>query len=429
MEFLLNFFKIKKEDARVEIVSGLTTFLTMSYIIIIIPNLLSQTGMPYEAVFTALLLLAGFANVLSGIFVNIPFAIAPYLSDSVFIAYTLYPSYSWREIMAVMLFVGIFLFVLTVTKFRINFVDSMPNALKFGFTVSLGFYLLVSGLKNGGIVDFNGNILSLSFGNFQDYHFWLTFLGVGVILLLNKFRVKMAVIFGILLMTLIGVILKDTHLPSSLFAFPSSPFPIFFGADFSHLLSKKMITLFFLLFLLVNTEFHGTLVSVMMKYNVSDFKKLKRDINKFLFADSSSTVIGSLSGMPASGVYADSVTGISAGGKTGLTSVVIGLMFLISLFIAPVFKIFPSFAYASALIFVGLLLLSSLKDMKYNDITEYLPFWLIVCVNVFTLNLGVGMAFAFLIYPVIKLLFGRIKEVPKEFLVFTVLSVIFFVLS
>ena len=429
MDKILKLFQINKSDVKTEILAGLTTFLTMSYIIIIIPVLLSSVGMPYEAVFSSLLLLAGIANIFSGLFSNLPFIVAPYLSDSVFIAYTLSPAYSWREIMAVMLIVGVILFILTAVKFRINFVDTMPQAVKFAFTVSLGFYLLLSGLKNGGIVDFNGNILSLSLSDCSDYHFWLPLLGVGVILILNKFGVKMSVIIGIIVMTIIGIIIKDTELPSRLFALPSSPLPVFFGADFSHLVSKKLITLFFLMFLLVNTELHGTLLSVMMKYEVSDFMKFQKNIKRFLYSDSSFTALGSLAGMPGSGVYADSVTGIGAGGKSGLTSLTVGILFLISLFFAPLFKIFPPFAYASALIYVGLLLILSVKDIKYSDITEYLPCWLIICVIVFTLNLGLGMAFAFIVYPLVKLLFKRVNEVPKEFWLFTVLSVIFFIIK
>lgn len=422
----MNVFGIKKEDIKTEIFAGLTTFLTMSYIIIIIPKLLEQAGMPFEPVFTSLLIVAGVSSIFSGLFSNMPFAVAPYLSDSVFIAYTLTPSYNWREIMAVVMLTGVFLIIMTFSKFRIKFVDSMPYAIKMSFVVGLGFYLLLSGLKNGGILDFSGNILTLRFNNFSDFHIWLPILGVALIFILNRFKVKISVILTIVLLTVLGLFLKDTTLPNQIFSLPSSPSLIFAQADFSNIFSKNMIALFFMLFLLINTEFHGTTLSVLMKYNVDDFSTLQNNVNKFFFADSSATIASSAFGVPASGVYADSVTGIAAGGKSGLTAVTVGVLFLISLFFAPLFKIFPSYAYSSALIFVGLLLFSEVKEIKYNDITESLSCWIIIAAIVFTLNIALGMAFAFILYPLVKLLFGRIKEVPKEFWFFSVLAVIFF---
>ena len=183
------------------------------------------------------------------------------------------------------------------------------------------------------------------------------------------------------------------------------------------------------MFLLINTELHGTLLSVMMKYEVRDFVKFQKNINRFLYSDSSFTALGSLSGLPATGVYADSVTGIGAGGKSGLTCVVVGILFLTAVFFAPLFKVFPSFAYAAALIYVGILLVSSFKDITYDDITEYLPCLLIIGVIIFTLNIGLGMAFAFIIYPVFKLVFRLVNEVPKEFWLFTALSVVYFIIK
>ena len=428
MDLLLKTFKIKKEDIRTEILAGLTTFFTMSYIIILIPALLSQAGMPSQAVFTAVLLIVGFVNIAMGLSSNLPFALAPFMGDNIFIAYTLVPvlGYNWREISAVIFIVGIILIFMTIFKFRLRFMDTMPESIKIAFTSSLGLCLIMSGLKNSQILDFKDNILSVTFLNFADYHVWLGVIGAGLIILLDKLKVRMSIILGLIILTIFGIVIKDVALPHNIFSLPPSMMPILFKCDFTHIFSQKMISLFFLLFLLINTELHGSIVSVMMKYKCKDFIELKKSLQRSFYVDSSATTVASAIGIPTTGVYADSITGIMAGGKSGLTSVVVGAMFLSALFISPVFSVFPSYAYAAALLYVGVLLISTIKEMQYQDIAEYLSFWLTLAVVFYTLNIGVGMAFAFIIYPLIKLVCGRIKEVPKELLLFTLLSIIFF---
>ncbi len=424
----MNFFGLKKEDVKTEILAGLTTFFTMSYIIILIPALLSQAGMPSDAVFTASLLIVGFVNIAMGLSSNLPFALAPFMGDNIYIAYTLVPvlGYNWREIYAVIFIIGIILIFMTIFKFRLRFMDTMPESVKLAFTSGLGICLIMSGLKNSHLLDFKDNILSVSFFNIADYHVWLGIIGAGLIMLFDKLKIKMSIILGLIVLTILGIIVKDVALPQNIFSFPPSIMPILFKFDFSNIFSQKMVSLFFLLFLLINTELHGSIVSVMMKYKCKDFIGLKKSLQNTLYVDSSATTLAAAIGIPTTGVYADSITGIMAGGKSGLTSVVIGIMFLLALFISPVFGIFPSYAYAAALLYVGFILISTIKDITYHDVTEYFSFLLIIIIIFYTLNLGLGMALAFIIYPLVKLLFGRIKEVPKEFWLFTVLAVIFF---
>ncbi|MBR6162856.1 NCS2 family permease [bacterium] len=425
-----NFFGLEKSEYKTEILAGLTTFFTMSYIIILIPQLLSQAGMPAAAVFTASLLLIGIVNIFMGLFSNLPFALAPYMGDIILIVYTLVPmGYSWREISAIYLIMGFALILMTVFKFRLNFMDSLPESFKLAFTGGLGICLLFSGLKNCGIIDYKDNLLSLSLLNLNDYHIWLGVIGLGFILLLDRLKVKMSIIIGLVVLTVLGVLIKDTDFPSQILSLPPSLSPVLFKCDFLDIFSQKMITLFFMLFLLVNTELHGSIVSVMMKFRADDFFKLQKSINRTLYVDSFSTTAAASVGIPATGVYVDSVTGIMSGGKTGLTSVVVGVMFLLSLLISPLFSIVPSYAYASLLLYIGSLLLRTVKEMKYHDVTEYLPFLLTLAVILFTLNLGFSMACAFILYPLTKLVFRRANEVPKEFWLFTVLSLVFFIIK
>ncbi len=428
MDLIQKIFKIRKDEIKTEVLAGLTTFFTMSYIIILIPALLSQAGMPQDAVFTAALLVVGFINIFMGLFSNLPFALAPFMGDIIFISYTLVPvmGYSWQEVSAVILIISFILIFMTVSKFRLRFMDTMPFAIKLSFTSGLGICLLMSGLKNAGLIDFKDNILSVSFGNINDYHVWLGIIGAAFIILLDKLKVKMSIIIGLISLTVLAVILHDTSLPGNIFSLPPSALPILFKGDFSHIFSQKMITLFFLLFLFINTELHGSIVSLMMKYKFPDFISLHKSLQRTLYVDATATMAASSTGIPTTGAYVDSVTGIMAGGKSGLTTVIVGVMFLSALFISPVFGVFPSYAYAAALLYVGTILISTVKEMTYDDITEYISFWLITAIILYTLNLGLGMAFAFVIYPLVKLIFGRVKEVPKELWLFTVLSVIFF---
>ncbi len=425
----MNLFKLEKSQIKTEIFAGMTTFFTMSYVIILIPQLLSQAGMPSSTVFTAALLLIGLINIFMGIFSNLPFVLAPFMGDIIFVSYTLVPmGYSTGEVSAIYLLIGFFLILMTLSKFRLRFLDSLPESVKLSFTVGLGVCLWFSGLKNCGMIDYKDNLLSLSLLNLNDYHIWLGLLGLGFILLLDRLKVKVSIIIGLVGLTVLGVLIKDTNLPSQIFSLPPSMSPILFKCDFSNIFSQKMIILFFMLFLLVNTELHGSIVSVMMKYRESDFVKLQKSINKTLYVDSAATTFAAGAGIPATGVYVDSITGIMSGGKTGLTSVTTGVIFLLALFISPLFSIVPAYAYAAALLYIGSLLCLTLKDMKFYDATEYLPFLFTIGVIVFTLNLGLGMTFSFIVYPLFKLVFKRVNEVPKEFWLFTVLSVLFFIL-
>ena len=421
-------FEKLKTDFKTEITAGFVTFATMAYLLVLIPMMLSGISMPIDAVFTASVLIAGFGSILTGLYTKRPFGLAPYIGECAFVTYTVVGimGYTWQEALGAIFICGILLFIMTLLNIRSWLVKSIPQTLKLSFIAGLGLFLILAGLKQAGIVEITKNALIL--GDISDIHVVLGIICLLMMIILSSLKVKSSILISIISITVVGIILKDIELPSEILSFSiPSVSPIFLKFDILNLLNTKGFVLIFTFFILIFTDTMGSLIGISYKANLLDKEGNLPEIKKPMLVDSISTVLASLLGTTTSGYCAESVTGIEAGGKSGLTSVVVGILFLVSVIFAPLLGIIPVYAYAPAIIIVGILMSSSLSNINYDDFTEYLPAIIMISLILFTSNFGVGMAAGFILYPILKVLTKRNKENNLGIWILFVASILFFI--
>lgn len=426
MEFIENFFELKKNNTNIktEILAGLTTFFTMSYLFIVSPKILEAAGLNFEVTVAVTALVTFISSILMGFIGNKPYALAPLLGETAFIAYTTVNTmgYSVRTAFSAIFICGILLFLMTILNIRTYIVEKIPEVIKLSFCVGLGMFFAFISLKDMGVVVFTTNAIPLQPGNFADIHTLLALFCFILIIALSKKQIKGAVLISIIVTTLIGIIIGDINLPKNLISLPADISSSFMQLDFSELLSGKCISVLFVLFLLVNIDTAGALIGLSYKEN-SKNTNLKRP----MIADSLSVIIAPVFGTTTTGAYLDSMTGMSAGGRTGLTAITVGLLFLCGLFFTPLLTIIPPYAYAPALLYVGTLMVGVIKEINFDDISEYACSIFIICTMVFTYNIGTGIISGFVIYPLMKILCGQKDKTNPVVWGLFVLSILYFV--
>lgn len=424
------FFKFKElgTDTKTEIIAGLTTFFTMSYIIIVNPKVLGAAGIPYEASITATILAAFVGCMLIGLYANKPFAIAPFVGEAAFASYTvvLTLGFRWQNVFAAMFISGLIFFILTLLKVRPWLANSLPKTMKLAFTSGLGLFIIFIGLRETGIVVFTKNAIPLSVGDFHNPTVLLSLFGLILTAVLMYKKTKGAILIGIVTTTILGFFFADLSLPTSIISMPPSLTPLLFKLDFSGIFTLKFLPIFFIIFLLIYIDTMGCLIGLFYKANLLDKDGNIPDIQKPMLCDSLATMAAAGMGTVTSGVYLESVTGIESGGKSGFTTIITGLLFLLALFFSPVFTMIPPYAYAPAIILVGMLMLSLIGQINFDDMTEYVPALLIIATMSFTNNIGIGMTLGFIVYPTIKVLTGRKSETNIAMWILAVLSIGFF---
>ncbi len=424
------FFKFNElgTDLKTEIIAGLTTFFTMSYIIIVNPNVLGAAGFPYEASITATILAGFIGCMLIGLYANKPFTIAPYVGEAAFASYTvvLTLGFKWQSVVTAIFLSALLLFVLTLLKIRPWLANSLPKTLKLAFTSGLGLFLIFIGLRESGMVTFTKGTIPLSVGNFYNPTVLLSLFGLILTAVLMHKRIKGAILIGIVATTFLGFFFAGLSLPTSIISMPPSLAPLLFQFDFSSVFALKFLPIFFIIFLLIYIDTMGCMIGLFYKANLLDKDGNLPDIQKPMLCDSLTTMAAASMGTVTSGVYLESVTGIQAGGKSGFTSIITGLLFLLALFFAPLFTMIPPYAYAPAIIIVGMLIFSVIGQIDFEDMTEYVPALLIIGTISLANNIGIGMTLGFIVYPVIKVLTGRKSETNIAMWILAVLSVGFF---
>jgi AGZA family xanthine/uracil permease-like MFS transporter len=293
--------------------------------------------------------------------------------------------------------------------------------------VGIGLFLTFIGLNETGIVRLGVPGAPVHVGNFTEPTVLLAILGFIVTGLLMIRRVHAALFLGIAVVTVIGIVLGYVKLPESIIGSPPSIMPLLGKLEFSGLLSAKAFPVILIMFVMIFVDTMGTLIGLSMKAGLLDQKGNLPEIEKPMLCDSLSTMAGAVFGTTTSGAYIESAAGIEAGGRSGLASVVTALLFLSALFFAPLFTIVPPYAYGPALIIVGMLMLAPMRHLEYSDLTEVIPVFTIIVLMSFTYNVGIGMTAGFVVYPVIKTLSGRVREVPAGLWVLGALSLLFFV--
>ncbi|MDL2309516.1 NCS2 family permease [Parabacteroides sp. OttesenSCG-928-B22] len=420
-----------KTTIRREVMAGLTTFLTMSYILIVNPSILSTTGMDREALFTATVLSTVLATLVMAFYAKLPIALAPSMGLNAFFAFTIcgVMGYSWRFGLTAVLLEGILFIIISFFKIREIIVKSIPKVLKDAIPVGIGLFITLIGLKNAGIVVLHPDTL-VTLGDFSQHSVWIAMVGLLVSGILLSRNVNGAILIGIVVATLFGVLLGDVTFPgSSVISAPPSIAPVFAQFEWEHAFSLDMLIVVFTLLFVNLFDTAGTLLGVVSKAGLADENGDFPQMKKALLSDAIGSTIGGILGTSTVTSYVESASGVAAGGRTGLTSVSTALFFALALFLAPLFLMVPAAATSPALIVVGLFMISSVAKINFNDISDGLPAFLTIIFMPFTYSIANGIVFGMLSYALIKLCAGKSKEVSTTVYVLAVLFLLKLVLD
>ncbi len=432
MGFLNDYFELDRHGSNVgrEVLAGLTTFATMAYIIIVNPKILEAAGIPFGASMVATILSAFFGTLAMGLYAKRPFAVAPYMGENAFIAYTVCGllGYSWQTALGAIFISGILFVLITILGFRSWLVKAVPKSLKTGFIMGIGLFLTFIGLMNTGIVvkpEFGP--VPVMFGNIGDIKVILAVIGFMIMSVLMAKKIPGAIIIGIVGITVAAWILGAAPMPEKIFSAPPALNDTLFAMDVAGALIWGFFSVILAVFVMDLVDTMGTIYAVSPGAGFLDENGDLPDIQKPMLVDALATTLAACLGTTSTGVYIESATGIQAGGRTGLTSVVTAFMFLLALFLAPLFISIPACAYAPSLIVVGMLMMSSVGKMEFGHVSETLPCFLTVIMMSFSYNLGIGMTAGFVSYAVIKVITGKAKEVSGGMWFLSVLSLVFYV--
>tara|TARA_B100001989_G_scaffold166616_1_gene119935 strand:- start:154 stop:1452 length:1299 start_codon:yes stop_codon:yes gene_type:complete len=413
--FLDNFFKTKSHstDIQTEIVAGITTFITMAYIIFVNPQMMAQTGMDHGAIFVGTCLAAAVACLFMGLFANWPVGLAPGMGLNAFFTYTVVGEmgYAWETALGAVFIAGVLFFIMSITPLRRWMLDSIPLNLRIAMGAGVGLFIGFIGLKNGGIIISDGATF-LSLGDFTNSSTLLAGLGFLLIAILSIRKIPGAIIIGILTVTLLSIILNLVEF-DGIFALPPDVTPVFLELDIFGALDIAMISVI-VSFLFVNLfDTAGTLFGVASRANFLDETGNIKNMDKALKADSSSSVFGSFFGCAPVTSYVESSAGIETGGRTGLTAVVVGILFLLATFLSPFAAAVPAYATSGALIYVAILMLSGMEKLNWDDQSELLPALVMVVMIPLTFSIANGIALGFLAYVSIKVFIGKFSNISS----------------
>lgn len=406
-------FKLKQHGttARTELIAGITTFLTMVYIVFVNPQILGVAGMDVQAVFVTTCLIAAFGSIFMGLLANLPVALAPAMGLNAFFAFVVVGAMgiSWQVGMGAIFWGAIGFLLLTIFRIRYWMIANIPLSLRVGITSGIGLFIAMMGLKNAGIVVANPDTL-VAVGNLTSHSVLLGALGFFIIAVLASRNIHAAVLVSIVVTTLIGWALGDMHY-SGVFSMPPSVTSVVGQVDLAGALNIGMAGIIFS-FMLVNLfDSSGTLIGVTDKAGLADHKGKFPRMKQALYVDSISSVAGAFIGTSSVTAYIESSSGVSVGGRTGLTAVVVGILFLLVIFISPLAGMVPAYAAAGALIYVGVLMTSSLARVKWDDLTEAVPAFVTAVMMPFSFSITEGIALGFISYCLMKLGTGRWREI------------------
>ncbi|EGT3616795.1 NCS2 family permease [Clostridium perfringens] len=426
------FFKLKENntDVKTEFIAGLTTFMTMAYILIVNPSILSAAGMDQGAVFTATALSAIIATLMMGLYAKLPFAQAPGMGLNAFFAYTIViqMGYSFEFALTAVLLEGIIFILLTIFNVREAIVDSIPKSIKNAISVGIGLFISLIGLEGAGIVVHTDGGTIVSLGNIVSGPGLLAIIGLLITSVLIARNVKGALFIGMLVTAIIGIPMGITPIPSNIVSMPPSMAPTFFKFDFHNIFSIDMLIALFTLLFMDMFDTIGTLVGVATKAKMLDKDGKVPNIKKALFSDAVGTTIGACLGTSTVSTFVESASGVAEGGRTGLTAVSTAFMFFLALFFAPLFTVITPAVTASALILVGLFMIEPIKEIDLHDFTEAIPAFLTIIMMPFAYSISDGIVFGVISYIVLKLFSGKRKEISLTTVILGLIFLLKFVI-
>ena len=413
MGFLEKLFKLElhKTDVRTELLAGLTTFLTMAYIIFVNPSILGDAGMPRDSVFVATCIAAAIGTLIMALYANYPIALAPGMGLNAYFAYFVvgHLHYSWQVALGAVFVSGCLFVAVTLFRIREMIVNGIPQSIRTAITAGIGLFLAIISLKNCGIVVSN-SVTSVTLGDLHETPAILAIVGFFLIVVLDKLKVRGAILIGILAVTILGFIFGGNKF-NGVFSAPPAIDPTLFKLDIKGALSVGILDVVLVFFLVELFDATGTLMGVANRAGLLNNGKMER-LNKALLADSTAIVAGSFLGTSSTTAYIESAAGVQAGGRTGLTALTVAVLFLACLFIAPLAGAVPAYATAPALFYVSCLMLRELMHIDWEDTTESVPAVVTALMMPFTYSIANGVAFGFITYAGLKLFTGRFKEVP-----------------
>lgn len=408
------FFRLKekKTNVKTEIMAGITTFMTMSYILAVNPQILGDAGMDKGAVFTATIIASIIAILIMALYANLPFALAPGMGLNAFFTYTVVMTMgkSWEFALAAVFIEGIIFVFLTFFNVREAIFNAIPRSLKTAVSVGIGLFIALIGLLNSTVIVKND--VGLGLGNLVSKESFIFFIGLLIMAVLTARKTKGALLIGIVISTIIALFTGVSKLPEGgIIQLPPSLSPIAFKLDFSSMFSLEMFSVVFAFLFVDLFDTIGTLTGVATKAKMLDENGQLPNAGRALFADSIGTTLGALLGTSTVTTFVESATGVAEGGRTGLTALSTGFCFLLSIFFYPLITIIPAQATAAALVMVGLFMIDSIVDINFGDFTESFPAFMTIIMMPFAYSIAEGIAFGMISYASVKLLTGKGKEV------------------
>ena len=431
MNALRRFFEFEKHGATFprEIIAGLTTFTTMSYIVVVNPAILSNAGIPTEPSFVATVVVAVFGCVSMALYARRPFAIAPYMGENAFIAFTVCRQlgFKWQTALAAIFIAGALFVLLTLLRLRQWVVEAVPLSLRYSFATGIGLFLTFIGLNQTGMVTLGSQGAPVRPGPLTSAPVLVAIAGFILISILVIRKVRGAILIGIVATAVLAFLVRVAAPPAHLLSLPPSLGPIFWQLDFRGALTAKAFPIVLTIFIMAFVDTMGTLIGLSARAGFLDQDGSLPQMERPMMVDALTTCLAPALGTTTAGAFVESATGIESGGRTGLTALVTAGCFALTLFFAPFVASIPRQAYGPALIIVGLFMLEPIARIDFSDYAEAIPAFAVVALMCFTFNIAVGISAGFVLYPLCKLAAGKMEQVKPALLVLTVLSLLFFI--
>lgn len=412
-----------------EVVAGLTTFTTMSYIVVVNPAILSAAGIPEGPSFVATILVAVAGCFLMAFYANRPFAIAPYMGENAFIAFTVCKmlGFAWQTALAAIFIAGVLFILMTVFRLRQWIVDGVPTSLRYSFAVGIGLFLTFIGLNETGLVALGVPGAPVQAGHLTSHPALVAIFGFLLLSVLTIRRFPGAILVGIIITAIVAFVLGTAAPPKQLVSMPPSIAPILWQLDFQGALTWRAFPVVLTIFIMAFVDTMGTLIGLSARAGFLDENGQLPQIEKPMLVDAVTTSLAPALGTTTAGAFVESATGIEAGGRTGFTVLITGSCFLLTLFFAPFVAAIPAQAYGPALIIVGLFMLAPITRIDFGDYSESIPAFAVVALMAFTFNIAIGISAGFVLYPICKVVAGKFDQLKPGLWVLTALSLLFFV--
>lgn len=404
-------FDARKNSVRTEVMAGITTFLTMAYILAVNPSILGDAGMDKGAVFTATAIMSGLATVFMGLYAKLPFALAPGMGLNAFFAYTvcIVMGYSWQFALTAVFIEGIIFILLTISNLRSIIVNLIPTTMRHAIGAGIGLFIAFIGLQNAGIIVKNDATI-VGLGEIGSNPVLLALFGIILTSIMLVRNIKGALLIGILVTTIVGIPMGVTHI-DNVFSLPPSVEPVFFKLEWSRIFTKDMFTIVFTLLFLDIFDTLGTVIGVTTRSGMVNKDGSIPHLKEIFMVDSIATTTGAFVGTNTVTLYVESATGVNEGGRTGLTAFTTGICFFAALLFAPLFLSIPAAATSVALIIVGVMMMSPVLKIDFDDYSEAVPAFVCIVFMPFAYSISDGIVFGMLSYILINLFSGKYKKI------------------